>query len=285
MGSLDILNASAVGGVPGILETGGTSFETSSVSSATSRTISIVAAGTANTKGSWQELIPSTTDEAQGFIVNINFYNSNDKFMLDIGIGGAGNEDAIIDNIYSRQTNTNGGGVQAAFFPINIPAGTRISARVQGRTAGTLVDAQVIMVKSTAVTTITSATTLNADTSVTDTGNQVSTNIVAANTKSAYQEITASLAKDITSLYIIFAEFNSTVTDATFLYDIAIGDAGSEVILIGDLASSRDADEDFDSRLIGPIPVKIASGTRIVFRFQCNVSSATCTANLQLIGI
>lgn len=91
--------------------------------------------GTANTKGSWTELDASTSDTIRGFWLHLG-HNENLTVNVatgdftDIGIGGAGSEQAIVTNHF-QIVNTTESPLCSVFYDIEIPAGTRISARRQ----------------------------------------------------------------------------------------------------------------------------------------------------------
>lgn len=94
----------------------------------------------ANTKGFWTQIGITTADIAvlQVMIDSLKSLMAG-AFLLDIGIGSSGNEQAIIPNILvvngSGPNNTTSGGTINQQLPlkrINLPAGTRLSARTQG---------------------------------------------------------------------------------------------------------------------------------------------------------
>lgn len=91
-------------------------------------------------KGSWAQLIAATTNDTFGLIVNINSNNASAasrETVVDIGIGAASSEVVLIPNLIcggAQAYNTGGGGFWY-YFPIWIPAGTRIAARAQGTVA------------------------------------------------------------------------------------------------------------------------------------------------------
>lgn len=86
-----------------------------------------VAAGINNSKGSWVELIASTTRDSHGlFVVLPSNENSND-YLFDIGIGAAASEQVILENLLKSQRYSS----YFYQFGLWIPAGTRLSARAQ----------------------------------------------------------------------------------------------------------------------------------------------------------
>jgi hypothetical protein len=101
---------------------------------ANTRGVSIDPGGTTNTKGSWYEITSATTTPIKGFIVGITGYNSsrtNATWYIDIAVGGAGSEAAVIEDMFCIADDTNDTihPGSSMFYPISIPIGTRISAR------------------------------------------------------------------------------------------------------------------------------------------------------------
>lgn len=93
-----------------------------------------ITTGLANTKGSYSQLVASSAKDYIGFVLCVdNAANSGMpafSFLIDIAIGGAGSEQAIVPNFYFDPSGMDD--VTLAFyFPINIPSGTRIAARAQ----------------------------------------------------------------------------------------------------------------------------------------------------------
>jgi hypothetical protein len=89
----------------------------------------------ANTKGTWTELIAATSFPYRWVCLGITHTNAvatgTCSFVLDIGVGAGGSEVVVVPNLCV--------GVQATIdavpnggrsFPLSIPAGTRVSARV-----------------------------------------------------------------------------------------------------------------------------------------------------------
>jgi hypothetical protein len=95
----------------------------------------ITASGSTNTKGSYSELVAATSRDYMGFFIGTTGASATTKHhLLDIAIGAAGSEVVILSNLYILTT-AMWSAVPTFFLPINIPAGTRISARVQSATA------------------------------------------------------------------------------------------------------------------------------------------------------
>jgi len=95
---------------------------------------SITSSSSANTKGSWTQLIASTTYKVVGIMVYLE-YNGAAILMVDIGTGASGSEAALIPDIFVDFESSTGPQTVGIFFPVQIPVGTRIAARCQATAA------------------------------------------------------------------------------------------------------------------------------------------------------
>lgn len=91
---------------------------------------------TANTKGSWTEIVSSTAHPIKAIAMGLSNDASNvgsaAEWLFDIGIGGSGSEVVIAPNIYGqRNENENHNSLPLQFVPVNIPAGSRLAVRSQ----------------------------------------------------------------------------------------------------------------------------------------------------------
>jgi hypothetical protein len=93
--------------------------------------------GAANTKGNYAELIASTAGAATMAKVTINSTNQTGiqvNLLVDIATGAAASETVIIPNIVAgshAEFAALGSHGPEFWFPVDIPAGTRVSARCQ----------------------------------------------------------------------------------------------------------------------------------------------------------
>jgi hypothetical protein len=115
---------------PGFLNT------TPSTTTTSSAGTTITSSTTANTKGSWTQLIADTGARALGILIaldNTAVSNTNTSQLLDIGIGASSSETVLIPDLASGYLlNENVSNTFSAFyFPIFIPANSRLSARMQ----------------------------------------------------------------------------------------------------------------------------------------------------------
>lgn len=96
----------------------------------------ITASASLNTKGSPTQLIASTAADAYGIQVHINnnaTSNTSTASLLDIMTGGSGSEVVFIPDLMAGWVQSVAATVawRTYTFPIFIPAGTRLSARMQ----------------------------------------------------------------------------------------------------------------------------------------------------------
>lgn len=254
----------------------GAVIETIGAVAASSRGTLITASATPNTKGAYAQMVASTARHATGIVIIANRHgDANVDYLIDIAAGGAGSEQVILSNLLS----TNGPGGDAFggwwYFPLAIPAGTRISARCQStgasadvRVTAHLVGAQMQIAPLSKVTTYGANTADSGGTSI-DPG-------ASANTKGAWTQLTASSAALAGFALAFGTQANTTRTRCTWLIDIGIGGAGSEQVLLADLLLSTDTSSDNMAPGATPfLPLSIPAGTRIAARAACSITDAT----------
>ena len=111
--------------------------DTYGANTADSGGVNIDPGGTANTKGSWTEIISSTTRDAKGFNLLVgngsNFSRTGSAYYwnVDVGIGGSGSEQIIFSNwgMVCHGTSDALFPQTTPFIPVHIPAGSRLSVR------------------------------------------------------------------------------------------------------------------------------------------------------------
>lgn len=246
--------------------------------------------GTAHTKGNWVTVVASTAYDVGGLLVQCimpaSVANSS-LCLFDIGIGAAASEVVICPNIYVFGP----GGVTHVFIPINVPAGTRIAARVQSTitSAATWVNVTGIrggfwgpqgggLIHSFGENLAASTgTVLNAG--------------AAANTYPALPmtELVAATTKDIVAIMPVVS-YNpaTTVADANFEYEIGVGASSSEVAVLRQ-GFRVELEGSSGSNCQHPqfwFPCSIPAGSRISARVRSSVTgAATRIAHMVLLGL
>lgn len=253
---------------------GGQIADTGGENSATSANTLVTANASANTKGSYTELITSTTYAASGLQMTARSSGTGD-FLIDIAIGSAGSEIVVVPNILvSRQTQTWAWG--PFIIPLAIPAGTRIAAACQSSTGGAAVGLAVSPFTSgvLARTGLQLCTTYGANTA-TSGGTSVDPG-GSANTKGSYAQITSSTTAQINHLMVsVGNQANTAVTSAFWLFDIAIGAAASEIVIVPDQQVATHSVYDMPIPAAFHFPVSIPASTRIAMRMQSSTTDAT----------
>lgn len=251
-----------------------------------STTGTTLTSGAANTKGSWTQLTASLASDCCyiGIHTDPGASTSSDQYAVDIGIGTAGSEVVIINNLIVDFSATSGP-LYAFLFPVCIPAGTRVAARCQCIAASDVMDAFITLYDG-------SFTQIEGFAGVDSIGfltaSTIGTAITAsnsANVKGSYSQFIASTSKDYAG-FVIAPDTNNALIAASahFFIDISIGAAGSEQIIIPDLYMVRShASGRCEPENTGIYWIPVPSGTRMAARCQSNVSGALI--NITLYGI
>lgn len=245
--------------------------------------ITVASGATANTMGSWVQLLAASTRDAYGLqlIMRSAVAQSatNNDYLLDVGIGGSGSEQVILPYI-------NAGGATVGrryFFPIYIPAGSRIAVRSQRSVAGSLsINMQISLmsqpgsfVGGRAVDFGTVAAASNG-TALTAPG--------STNVKAAWTELTASTSAPIKWMMPMpSVPPDNNMGAVNGLIDVGVGAAGSEVTVIPDQLFSFTNGEDIIFAP-GGFPVSIPAGSRLVARFQRG-SAVTEVPHVSVMGL
>lgn len=235
----------------------------------------IVAHATINTKGDWVELVASTAADATGLVL-VHGDATTADFLIDIGTGAAAAETAIISNfpVNERTTSNN---TCVFMFPVAIPAGTRVSARCQSDVTVGQIDIIGYLTSTTVPVNLATSNITTYGAVTADTGGTEIDPGADDHAKGSWVEITASTTADIKWLIPMFGNKSNTArTNAAWLVDIGTGAAASETVVVSDLLLITNAGEDsLVPSAYPPLPVTIASGTRIAVRAQCGITDAT----------
>lgn len=249
----------------------GQSYRTVGQVAASTLMTTVAASATANTKGSWVQLVASTTDNSTSLLIQFNPTTSGGRFLVDIGIGAAASEQVLVPNLHV----SNSSGLQAAFLLlVGVPAGTRVSARCQAATGSQSVRIGVTLGGQGALPSSPLARVTDYGTSTAaSTGTSVDPG-ASTNTKGSWAQLTASTANPIRHLYLSVGDAGGTaLTAGTYLFDVAVGASGSETIILPDLHVRVFSSACVVPAVFGPFPVDVPAGTRLAVRSQSTVAS------------
>ncbi len=221
-----------------------------------------ITAGAANVKGAWVQLVASCQN-ANGIWVTIAQPSLAGNYLIDIGIGAVGSEIVIISDLYyCSQSNARMLGT-TRFFPIFIPAGTRIAARCQSpNAAATLYVGVTLLAQGFMPSAVMSRVTTYGANETTSRGINVDGG-ATAHTKSAWVEISASMANPAKLLNITpgFGNAAHGASAVRYIFDIGIGAVGSEVVIIPDCFTCGFTYYAIPDWLIFPVSIPAATRT------------------------
>ena len=250
--------------------------ETAGISSTTGTTVT--ASGSTNTKGSYAQLVAATVNDAIGIIVSIIDNSARAQYLLDIAVGGAGSEQVVVPNLMVGPAYSNSPQGQGIFFPLSIPAGSRIAARCAADSASATLAVIVHLVRgrwaashrADGVVTSYGANAADSGGTSVDPGG-------SANTKGSWAELVDPTTRPINQIVMAVSnQKNNADTTARFLFDVGIGAAASEQVVIPDIPVAKNNNTDSLGTVVyGPWPIEIPVGSRLAVRAQCSITDAT----------
>jgi hypothetical protein len=203
-------------------------FEASYTPVNSSAEVSLTANTSAHTKGSYSELIASTSANASLLVLmvqDVSAAATNTATLIDIATGASGSETDIIGNLAvgGALTTTGPTGVAVA-VPLKIASGTRISARIQSVvTGGKTATAQVFLfdVGGDYATTPTSVDVITGDTAT-------SQGISFSGASGTWVQAIASTSRAYRAVAIMPSTHNSNILTIGPQLEIGVGASGSE---------------------------------------------------------
>jgi hypothetical protein len=190
--------------------------------------VSITANTSAHTKGSYSELIASTSANT-GLLVlmvqDIAVVSTNTATLIDIATGASGSETDIIGNLAVGGAVTTAGPTGVAVsIPFQIPSGTRLSARIQSVvTGGKTATAQVFLfdVGGDYATAPTSVDVITGDTATSE-------GISFSGSSGTWVQAIASTSRAYRAVAIVPSTHNSSISAFSPQFEVGVGSSGSE---------------------------------------------------------
>lgn len=228
-----------------------------------------------NVKGAWAELCTSTPWDADAILFHLQINSNTAGCLMDFAIGAAGSEIVVAENVLIAQLSR-----LSTYFhlPKQIPAGTRIAARVQCTSGGQAVAIQAMIIRGSFWSNPPAGNVITYGAATSDSGGQAIDTGAVANTYTSWVQLSASTDRDISAVFLMVGNRqNASPTDqaGNFWLDIGYGAAASEVAVIAGLRFGSSA-----SALYGPLPgiwlpVSIPAGSRLCARARSAVTDAT----------
>lgn len=253
------------------------------VDPATSQLSLVTSAAGANTKGAWTTLPPRsgpavTPFQADGIILNCQQATALRDFIVDIGIGGAGDavDQILIENLQVAAGNDFQCPVSVP-IPIRVPAGVRLAARAQASTGSSTLGMGVAVCRGGIFAANTYGRAKSYGFSLADSGGTSVDPGAVGNTKGAWSVLAASMEAPIDAAVLsIGSQLNPTINPSQLqLVDVGYGPAGSEVVVAGDIGILAGLSEDYYKPVLHPLNIRIPAGSRLVVRSQCAQTTAT----------
>lgn len=249
--------------------------QSGAATTASSTPVTVTASATPHTKGSWVELVTTTSfDAGMIWLQCREFINANGvdtSMLLDIGVGASGSEQVIVSNVLIGH---HPGSINLP-IPVWIPSGSRIAVRVQSATASKATEVACYLTGGGGWSPSDAggrATTYGANTA-TSSGTASSTP-GAANTKGAWQQVTASTTAPARWLLALAAgpPGVTSMSNCDALVDVGYGGSGSEQALISNLQYRHNSSE---AAHMSPVlvPCNIPAGSRLVVRHAGSITS------------
>lgn len=245
-----------------------TIVDQSAAVTASSIGITVTASGSANTKGSYTELISSTSEETywHTFLIKAPAAAADDGFLVDIAVGAAASESVIVANIPFF---ANLGGQIDVKFPYTIASGTRISVRCQSPGGGNTIEVMSYHSNDSGLGTSTVNETLGAVTA-SSRGTTIDPG-ATDNTKGGYTQLIASTAAEYNYLLIFLGNNNNNAqSNQSYLVDIAVG--ATPTVAIENILFTSGAAE--LSSISTSVYHTIASGTAVEAQCQSSAGNA-----------
>jgi hypothetical protein len=224
-----------------------------------------------NTKGTWQELTAAALPHPVDWLTVRQGGGPAALYMTDIGVSPASGTPitAIISNLPFRTSNDYAASGRAWDFPVSVPAGSRLWARCSATSSSRAIrTALFCRCRSLGEPAYSWDRVRDYGASATTCyGTQIDPGGVA-NTKGVWAQLAAATTAPIRRMTLSLQD-NGVVPWGTWKYDIAIGPAGSEVVIAPDIPMHG---ADIGRAIVSPtewITANLPTGVRLAVRAAC----------------
>ncbi len=252
----------------------------------------VTGSGTANTKGSWTQILPALTFDA--FYIYITALNTvasatDTSLLLDVGIDPAGGTSyiVVVPNILFGFSFDVDQMRQDFAIPVYMPTGSTVAARIQSVITSETTDVAFQVVGGIPSDNPFPPVGLIVDygTNTSDSGGVAGSN-ADANTKSAWVEITPATTHPHRGIGFAKQGNTDAMSSSNWFADIGIGSAGSEVVLIGDLYWKTTTSEKVGGSFPpgGLVAAQVPEGSRLAVRTQTEDTNVNSAIDVALYG-
>jgi hypothetical protein len=234
----------------------------------------------ANAKGTWAEV--AVTEFWVDYIsLKMRANLNNVSYLVDIGIGPAGAEEVVVENLLMSGAGTGGGASSSSVYPmlpVSIPPGTRVVMRSQCTTGATSLSYAGMLLGTGEVQRQSGRRVENAGgLPATSLGTSIDPG-GSANTKpTTFTTLLGETTIPWDALVVAIGNNNNGArTTGWWAIDIAVGPPGGEEIILPDLSLVAVSTNDWFTWLTwAPWPCRVPVGSRISARAQSSITDAT----------
>lgn len=226
-----------------------------------------------HTASGWVEVVSATTDRVTALLVRVEGSNlvsgGDSSTLVDIGVGGAGSETVLIPYLAAGYHIE--GPAREFFVPVVVPVGSRLAVRCQSaRTTGTMnVSLRGMNAPGHRQPPSAYPTTLAIGVNAAASRGTVLTEPGSANTMGAWTELTASCPQHLAGLVVqVQGAGHNAMHASGVMLDIGVGGAGSETVIVSNVAYYGNSNEAIYARQPVTFAVNIPAGSRIAARWQ-----------------
>jgi hypothetical protein len=239
--------------------------------SVTTGSVTVTANAVANTKGAWQQVFASTVTDSGWLVVqpdDVFVSATNTGTLLDVGVGAAGVEQVIVPNIVM------GAWQHGSMFmcPMFIPAGSRVSIRIQSAVASKAFPVKVNLLPCAVQADACQWCEALGVSAGTSGGTTLPTPSVAG-TKTAWVQLSAGLTRDTSVICWSMGTLGTNIAAAKGGIDIGYGPSGQEQPLVANARWEQLGTENINPCMF-PVPCNLPAGTRIAARFDSTSTAA-----------
>lgn len=236
----------------------------------------LTANATINLKGAWVTMIAATGFPSSELNVTspgaLAGSAIDTSTLFEVAIGAAGVEVVLVPEVPCGHSYND---YKTWRFPVAIPAGVRVSMRIQSRVISKTMTAQVRIFGGGVVPPEASPSGGDAYGILTASSGGTAIPIATAtNTKTGWTVLTASTVERARFMVVGIQPVVGTVQNsATGLVDISIGAAGAEQVIVANVPYGTNVAEQLQFGAI-TVPVTIPAGTRLAARYQASQITA-----------
>jgi hypothetical protein len=270
------------GGIPNM---GGAGNGTQLATLSSSAGVVLTANSSANTKGSYTQIIASTATDCTTLVVWLDGTNSTGTHMsCDIAVGASGSEFILIHDLMLQPVGPYG---SPQVIPLRIPAGNRVAARIQSTTGSDTVafmcwifDGEFISGEGFSIVDTYGFSSSTTKGTVIDPGG-------TGNTKGSWTQVVAATTADIAGIFLAMDVGSGGSTSNSVAFDVGIGASGSETVIISNVGMRKGSSGTAMFPDFFPlIPISIPNGTRLAARAQSSITTSPArTFGLTIYGV